>query len=139
MAEDGGTHDFAPFSATVVATGRRWVVVLAGELDLATRPAMQAVLGPAGRGEAVELVLDVSRLTFVDAGAVRSWCDLAGVLRGRGGGLVLRGASRVVRKVAELVGLDRVALVEGPRPPGGDAARGGSRHGPQARARDEEG
>ncbi len=127
MAEDGGTHDFAPFSATVVATGRRWVVVLAGELDLATRPAMQAVLGPAGRGEAVELVLDVS------------WCDLAGVLRGRGGGLVLRGASRVVRKVAELVGLDRVALVEGPRPPGGDAARGGSRHGPQARARDEEG
>lgn len=127
MAEDGGTHDPAPdpapFSATVVATGRRWVVVLAGELDLATRPAMQAVLGPAGRGEAVELVLDVSRLTFVDVGAVRSWCGLAAVLRRRGGTLVVRDPTRSLRKVAAIAGLDRVAVIE----TGGTARAGGPR------------
>jgi anti-anti-sigma factor len=112
---DDGFERFVPFTATVLASGHRWVVELRGELDLATRPLMLAVLDPVLGGGASTLVLEVSELTFADGGAVQSWYELAESLRARGGTLVLRNAKGVVRKVAEIAGLDRVAVVEAVR------------------------
>lgn len=115
MEVNDGAEQFVPFTATVLSSGHRWLVELRGELDLATRPLMHAVLEPILGGDATTLVLEVSELTFVDGGAVQSWYELAESLRERGGTLVLRNAKGVVRKVAEIAGLDRVAVVEAVR------------------------
>lgn len=115
MVADDDFERFVPFTATVLASGHRWVVEMRGELDLATRPLMHAVLDPILGSDARTLVLEVSGLTFVDGGAVQAWYELAESLRARGGTFVLRNAKGVVRKVAEIAGLDRVAVVEAVR------------------------
>jgi anti-anti-sigma factor len=74
-------------------------VVLGGELDMATVPTLEQVLdGLEGR-----ICFDCEHLTFVDSSGLAVFSKVD-----RNGGAVLRNVSPVVRRVLEVVGLDRL-------------------------------
>src|ERR1700744_4825976 len=99
------------FSVDVVTIGNpEAVLALHGEVDLATAPLLRegvaSVLGSVKR-----LVLDCSDLQFMDAAGVST------ILRARAtladdGEVVLRGARGIVRRVFEIVEIDRVCTIE---------------------------
>lgn len=76
--------------------------VLAGELDMASRPILDRSMDLASlRGRV--LVLDISELTFVDSSGIHA---LVGICDAVGSGcVVVRGARPNVRYVLEMVGL----------------------------------
>jgi anti-sigma B factor antagonist len=61
-----------PFSIAVSRTGRRAVVALSGELDLAVEPELTATLEDVvAAGESI-VVLDLRGLTFIDSTGIRA-------------------------------------------------------------------
>ena len=87
------------FSMTRIAPGS-WAV--AGELDLATAPALERAL--CSDETPGDLHLDCSRLAFMDSQGVRSLLVAAGA-RAPGGRLVLEHLTHEVRRIADLVQL----------------------------------
>jgi anti-anti-sigma factor len=90
------------------------VYALDGELDLAAADVLRsrvAQLAPVPGGGPV--VLDLSRLSFIDCAGVRALCQMHETLCESGGpGLVVRDVQPQVRKVFDLVGLsEHVAIV----------------------------
>jgi len=81
------------------------ILVLAGDLDLTTVPALTWDLEQALARQPRRLVLDLARVTFVDVAAARL---LAGATRPlpAAGPPVLRRASPEARRVLALTGLD---------------------------------
>ena len=75
---------------------------LTGELDAAAAPALEAGLALVEHHS--DLVLDLSRLTFLDAADVGVLVDTAGALQ-EGDHLVLRSPRGIVRRVIDLLGL----------------------------------
>ena len=81
--------------------------VVAGELDRSTTARFDSAVADAARaGDAV--VLDLSRVTFIDSSGLRSLIRLGQTLQGIG--LVLHDPSPKVRRVLEIRGLDDTAL-----------------------------
>jgi anti-sigma B factor antagonist len=80
-------------------------LVLAGELDLTTAPALAGHLEQALTRRPRRLVLDLARVTFVDVAAARV---LAGATRRQpaAGAPVLRQAGPEARRILALTGLD---------------------------------
>ena len=78
---------------------------LAGELDLVNAAAVQDELDDAESSDALSIVIDLSRLTFIDSTGVR--LVLAAHARAGGAGrlLLLRG-SAPVQRVFEICGVD---------------------------------
>ena len=87
------------------ALGGGCVVRVAGELDCATAGLMGEALLLASEMPGDRLVIDVSRLTFMGVAGLRVLlaADERLVTAG-GGGLVVRGASGIVRRLFELTG-----------------------------------
>jgi anti-sigma B factor antagonist len=56
-----------PFSIEDHQAGRRHTLVLRGELDMASAPALEGMLQELCEGGAQELVVDLSELTFMDS------------------------------------------------------------------------
>ncbi|HEY4828181.1 MAG TPA: STAS domain-containing protein [Solirubrobacteraceae bacterium] len=83
--------------------GDRRVVVLAGELDVATADIAEQAL------EHGLDVLDLSRLEFMDSAGVRI---LLGICRERQDPLVVRGVTRPVRRILELTGVCNMLVFE---------------------------
>ncbi len=84
-----------------------WVLTLSGEVDSSTSPVLQAkaeelISGSAG---AVLLVMDLSRVEFVDSSGLRVIVSLGNELESRGGRLELSGLSAAARRILELTGL----------------------------------
>jgi anti-sigma B factor antagonist len=104
------------------------VMRVAGELDTATAGLLGAGLSLAPVMPGDHLVLDVSRLTFMDAAGLKVVVAAhEGRLAAGGGGIVVRGASGIVRRVFELTGLS--VLLDDRGPAGDrDAAVADSRH-----------
>jgi anti-sigma B factor antagonist len=117
--------DSDAFSIEGHQSGRRHTLVLRGELDMASAPALEAMLQELCEGGAEELVVDLSQLTFMDSSGLSAilktralceehLCDL-GLIPGR----------RPVQRVFELTHLlDRLpfrhageAWRAGPRAP----------------------
>jgi len=85
-----------------------WVV---GALDCATAGLLGDGMSLASVMPGDRLVVDVSRLTFMDAAGIGVLAGAhEGLVAGGGGGLVIRGASGIVRRVFELIGLTRWLL-----------------------------
>jgi anti-anti-sigma factor len=88
----------------------RLVYALDGELDLAAAEVFRSrveQLAPAPGGGAV--VLDLSRLTFIDCAGVGALCQLHKALRAAGGpGLMVKDVQPQVRKVFEPARSERV-------------------------------
>jgi anti-anti-sigma factor len=97
--------------------GSRRTLFVTGELDVATAPVLEGAVDGALDGHGGELCLDFSGLKFMDstgALAVMHAHDKAVSLGGR---LVILSPARVVRRVLELMGLDRVVDISDGAPP----------------------
>ena len=110
MTDTGGP----PLRTTVSRSGSSVVVSLCGELDLATGDALRSRLcGVVEADPAPErVVLDVTGLDFVDAAGISVLLGAQRSLSARGGELVLRSPSRIVRRVVQVLELDSVLPVE---------------------------
>ena len=98
-----------PLEVRVLSAGQESVVVLAGELDIATATLVAHEIAPLV-AEATELVIDVSALSFADATGLSALYGPARELRARGGRLVLRHPTRMVRKVIDLLRLEEFEI-----------------------------
>lgn len=81
------------------------VLTLAGELDLATAPVLQGRLDAVLRGGAT-VVIDLSRLRFIDSSGLGMLVAAEAELRDSGGQLVLVRGPQAVHRPFELTGLD---------------------------------
>lgn len=90
------------------------MVVAVGEIDLATVDALQAEMDAAA-GETSQVVLDLREVSFIDSAGVRLVLHNARVLESADGALSVVRGSREVRRVFDLVGLDRrVTMLDQP-------------------------
>lgn len=83
--------------------GRARTFLLAGELDLATIDELVLAVTPV-LADPGDVVLDLSKLQFVDSTGIRAFLDFGRQLRGRGR-LVLEAPTVTVRRVLDLMGL----------------------------------
>ncbi len=97
-----------PFAVEVIPGPAAWVVRVAGELDLATVPDLDACLVALDDN----VVVDLAGLTYIDS------TGIAAIIRGhkravkRGRSFVLRSPTAPVVKVLEITCLDRVFTIE---------------------------
>lgn len=81
------------------------VVDVRGEIDVSTAPDLESVLSAEVNRGCVNLVLDLSRVSYADSSALGLIVAMNRLLEPRGGRLVLAGATRNVTRVLELSGL----------------------------------
>ena len=91
---------------TVQRSGRSVVLCAYGELDLATAPALRRALAAAVDEEAVDLVVDLSGVTFVDASGLAPLLQAAQALQASGGELRLASPTRMLRRMLVLLDLE---------------------------------
>lgn len=84
-------------------------LVLSGELDLATAHVLQSVLDQ-GTADA-DITLDMSGLDFMDSTGIKLIITAARRLEG-GNRLILRSPAAPIRRVLDLVQIDRVPSVQ---------------------------
>jgi anti-sigma B factor antagonist len=90
------------------APGESVTVAVIGELDIATVPRFTARMGDlVRRGSLGELILDLSGLTFVDAGGLRALTELRSRVERRGAVLVLDGVPPQMWRLMRIIGPER--------------------------------
>jgi anti-anti-sigma factor len=82
--------------------GRRDVVCLHGELDLATRDVLAAALDV--RSETRDLRVDAAGLSFVDCSGLGTLVEIAQTVRSHGHRFEITRASRALARLSELTG-----------------------------------
>lgn len=95
----------------------RTVVHVVGEVDVATSPLMAAAIERAletDTGDRAQVVVDLARVRFIDAGGINVLLRAAQQARAVGGTLVLRSPSRAVRRMLDVLRLHDVLAVEWP-------------------------
>lgn len=97
--------DFSLGTAAVLADPPDALVLMRGELDVATAPAMAAQLDEALASGCREFRVDLAEVSFCDASTVRLLLGLERQVQAVGGSLRIVEPSRCVRRVFELVGL----------------------------------
>ena len=113
------------FSARVAEEDGRAVLRLAGELDFTVAALLERALSGAPAGPGQLLTVDAANLSFMDVSSVRQLIAADARLRaGGGGGLAVRGAAAIVRRVFELMRVTALLADQGtaaagtPRPEG---------------------
>jgi len=87
------------------APGPSMTVAVIGELDIATVPRFSVRMGELVRARDLrELVMDLSGLTFIDAGGVRALVDLRSRLEEQNAGLVLDGVPPQMGRLLRIIG-----------------------------------
>lgn len=104
------------FAVEVVHGGRQEVVVIRGELDLATAPLLRAALDTVHARRPRRVEVDLSGVSFLDAHAMTTLVAARRRLGARGATLALHRPSPIVRRVLDLTGFDRVFEFTGPAP-----------------------
>ncbi len=103
--------------------GTTIVIEVAGEWDLAGAPAVRHAIDRALTHPAERVVLDLSRLTFMDSSGLHTTIELAHRLAAQDIGLVIVPGSPAVQRLFDLTGLTgRLSFVDKP-PTGSRAAR----------------
>jgi anti-sigma B factor antagonist len=90
----------------------RTVLCVSGEVDLLTSPRLAAAVAGAVTGGLPDVVVDLARVEFIDVTGIRVLESAAGQARDAGGSLALRSPSRAVRRVLDVLDLDRELPVE---------------------------
>jgi len=90
--------------------GRPATLVVTGELDVASGPALEHAVGRVLDGQGGDFRLDLSALTFIDSTGARSLVRVRQRLESIGRRLVIVSPSSPVRRIIELLGLD--ALID---------------------------
>ena len=97
-------YDALPFRVSVVRSGRRAVLRLAGELDVATAPELEKAIEDLLSTDPPELVvIDAVRLAFADVVGLGILLETAARLAPQGR-LEIRGAGRQLTRVVSLLG-----------------------------------
>ena len=87
------------------------VISPVGELDLYTAPELKQELLEAIGGGATEIVVDLTRTTFIDSATLGVLVGAVRRLRERNGTLSIVCSDRSIRKIFEITGLDRVLAI----------------------------
>ena len=93
---------------TAVSDPPSATVVLDGEIDIATSPAIRRFLTAAISGENVHLAVNMSGVAFIDASGIDVLVAAANRARQAGGGLSLLAPSRQVRRLVDVLHLDAI-------------------------------
>jgi anti-sigma B factor antagonist len=102
--------DFSVNTATL--GGDAFVVILTGEVDLHSAPALeQALEGVVALG-GTSVALDLAEVSFIDSTTLEVLLRYHERLRDRGGELVVVTDDRRVLRTFEITGLDRVFAIE---------------------------
>lgn len=105
------TYETPALCLSVETRGSEIFVTAAGEVDLASSPAVDAMFAEAVTGTCRRVVIDVSGVTFLDAAGLRAL--RAGTTSDEEGvEICLLGPSRPVRRILELI--EVCALAETP-------------------------
>jgi anti-anti-sigma factor len=100
----------ASVTATASAEGSLRLIELAGEADMTSRH-LKDLLEAEVAARPPLIVVDLSRLTFMDSWALHTILAAARKLRGAGGMLALAAPSGEVRRILELSGADTLVDV----------------------------
>ncbi len=95
-------------TATAVSDPPSATVVLDGEIDISTCPAIGRFLMAAISGGHAQLAVNVSGVTFVDAAGIGVLVAAANRAREAGGGLSLLAPSSQVRRLLDVFHLDGI-------------------------------
>lgn len=93
-------------------SGTPATLVVTGELDVASGPALEHAVARVLDGQGGDFRLDLSALTFMDSTGARSLVRVHRRLESIGRRLVLVSPTRPVRRVIELLGLDGLIEVQ---------------------------
>jgi anti-sigma B factor antagonist len=93
---------------TVVSDPPSTTVVLDGEIDIVTAPAIRRFLMAAISGGNVHLAVDMSGVTFIGAAGIGVLVAAANRAREAGGGLSLLAPSQQVQRLLEVLHLDAI-------------------------------
>jgi anti-anti-sigma factor len=88
------------------------VVVLRGEADAASRPALSDVLSDVIAWRVGDVVIDLAEVAFIDTATIRSLAVARELLQRSGRVLTFRSPSRLAAQMIQLFGL--TALIEAP-------------------------
>jgi anti-sigma B factor antagonist len=88
-----------------VGSPDRHRLLLAGELDIASAPILEAAIEGLCENGTGTIVLDLSQLTFMDSTGLRAVLAADRLCNGNGHGLSLAGANGAVQRLFELTGV----------------------------------
>jgi len=100
-----------------VSHGKCGVIELHGELDLAGAPMLEAAARDLRLPAIRDAVLDLRRLTFIDAAGLNAVVDLYAECLNTGTSLTIIPGPRSVQRLFELTRLDRLLPFSGPLDP----------------------
>lgn len=90
-------------------------IALSGDIDMARIPELHELVQTYHAGEAVDIVVDLREVEFMDSTGVGLMLRLLREADGRGGSLTLTDANEQVTKVVHITGLDQVLNMSQPR------------------------
>jgi anti-sigma B factor antagonist len=93
---------------TAISNAPSATVVLDGEIDIATAPAIRRFLMAAISGGDVHLAVDLSGVAFIDAAGIGVFVAAANRAREAGGSLSLLAPSPQVRRILDVLHLDAI-------------------------------
>ena len=96
-----------PFSVTVSREGDRVTVALEGELDMSGTDRLKAAFEQAEEPRGALLILDLSKLDFIDSTGLETILHAARRSAENGGRLIVARPSRYVRRLLELTAIDQ--------------------------------
>jgi anti-anti-sigma factor len=111
LTTEGGRMSDAGLSLRICPGGDTLSLVLAGEVDLASAPILEACLEDVG-SEWAKVRLDLARVTFLDSSGIAVLVRAHQRCREAGQILEVRNALAPVRRTLELTGLPDLFLVD---------------------------
>ena len=108
--------DLDMLTSVVRDDGSSRTLFVTGELDVSTAPVFESAAGEALDGQCDELCLNLTLVTFVDSTGARAIVHAYNTAELLGTRLVIHSPAPEVRRVLELMGLDRVTDIKDGRP-----------------------
>jgi anti-sigma B factor antagonist len=107
-AMSGRLTTLSPFEISVLTTPAGRTMVLAGELDISTAPALRDRMAEVADEFGAEFVLDIAGLTFIDSTGLSLIVSEHKKLKASGAELVVQSPTRTAQRLFEISGLDAV-------------------------------
>jgi anti-anti-sigma factor len=108
--EQGPSDDVIALDFEVTYVPDRVTLLVRGEIDVFTAPVLAAVVGALVEGGRLDVILDLSELTFMDAAGMRVIVHASNQLGAAGRTLTVQSPSAIIRRTLEITGVD--ALIE---------------------------
>jgi len=120
VAAAGDTAEVVGMLLRSVRTDNARGLRLIGEIDVSNGPALRGLLARERKATAGDVTLDLSGLRFIDSSGIRVLLGAARELESEGRRLVVRDVPRGVRRIFDLLGVERAPGVVLSKPPVGD-------------------